>query len=52
MKPLCLSTGTGQSWPHSERFLDIITLGKCEVPYTKSQYSFCTINVFGPRGLI
>ena len=38
MTLLCLSTGTGQSWPHSDFFFDIITLGKCEVPYTKSQY--------------
>ena len=28
---------------HSENLFDIIALGKCEVPFTKSQYSFCTI---------
>ena len=27
---------------HSENWFDIIALGKCEVPYTKSKYSFCT----------
>ena len=27
---------------HSENWFDIKALGKCEVPYTKSQYSFCT----------
>ena len=28
---------------HSEKLSDIIDLGKCEVHYTKSQYSLCTI---------
>ena len=25
-----------------DNWFDIIALGKCEVPYTKGQYSFCT----------
>ena len=28
---------------HGENLFDIIALGKCEVPYTKSQYRFSTI---------
>ena len=28
---------------HMEKLLDLIDLRKCEVPYTKSQYSFHTI---------
>ena len=28
---------------HSEKLSDIIALGKCEVRYTKSYYSFCII---------
>ena len=31
---------------HSEELLDIMPLGKCEVHYTKSQYSFCTISPY------
>ena len=35
---------------HSERSLDMIALGKCEVPYTKSQYRFCTIIIVYKTG--
>ena len=42
---------------NSENLFDIIAFGKCEVPYTKRQYSFCTIIIldswlrhFWPQG--
>ena len=31
---------------HSENLFDIIALEKCEVLYTTSQFSFCTIIFF------
>ena len=42
---LCLFMGSLQLWlePQSDKLIDVIALGKCEVHYTKSQYSFCTI---------
>ena len=48
---------------HSENLFETIILGKCEVPYTKSQYSSCIIIIryikqetlvgdFGPRVIV
>ena len=45
--------GLGGHWAivvHRETMLDLITLGKCEVPYIKSQYSLCKVIILYKTG--